>query len=70
MKNIEIGKEYFLTENAKCFLGLPDGLTVRVSSILDENIFPYPIEVVCDEMVPEWKINVRKEELIHIPEYI
>lgn len=68
MKNIEIGKEYFLTENAKCFLGLPDGLMVRVTAIVDGKIFPYPIEVVCDELTPEWKINVREEELIQIPE--
>ena len=60
-----IGEKYFLTENTRTLLGLPDGYEYELIDILKIKVnSPYVIK--CEELGEDWRGFVDKHELIKI----
>ena len=65
---MKIGKEVFITENARCLLGLPDGVIYTIKDILEEDV-ECRIVLAAEELGEDWVNFFKESELIDIPIY-
>lgn len=63
---MKIGEQFFITENARCLLGLPDAVIFTLVDILEDGA-TRPFVLKSDELGEDWVNFFLEEELIKLP---
>lgn len=60
---MKIGDKVYITENARCMLGLPDGIQYTIKDLLENE--PYPIVLQAEELGKDWVEFFEEKEIIN-----